>query len=72
MASTNALESYSWRSMEPPQLAAVVVIASMLSVELDISVARLELGLGVVAGNVFGLGPNTDFRPTTPRPTAAT
>jgi Kef-type K+ transport system membrane component KefB len=51
--------------MEPVQLAAVlaavVVLASMLSVELGISVALLELALGVVAGNVFGLDPNTDW-----------
>ncbi len=51
--------------MEPTQLAAVlagvVVLASMLSVELGISVALLELGLGVVAGNLFGLDPNTDW-----------
>lgn len=46
--------------MEPVQLAAVlaavVLVASMLSVELGITVALLELTLGVVAGNVFDLG----------------
>ena len=42
-------------------LAGVVVLASMLSVELGISVALLELGLGVVAGNVFDLNPNTPW-----------
>ncbi|HEV7805569.1 MAG TPA: cation:proton antiporter [Solirubrobacteraceae bacterium] len=51
--------------MEPVQLAAIlaatVVLASMLSVELGISVALLELGLGVVAGNLFGLDPNADW-----------
>jgi Kef-type K+ transport system membrane component KefB len=51
--------------MEPVQLAAVlaaaVVLASMLSVELGISVALLELGLGVVAGNLFGLDPDADW-----------
>jgi Kef-type K+ transport system membrane component KefB len=51
--------------LEPTQLAAVlaavVVLASVLSVELGISVALLELGLGVVAGNVFALDPNTDW-----------
>ncbi|MCA1697655.1 MAG: cation:proton antiporter [Actinobacteria bacterium] len=51
--------------MEPIQLAAVlaavVVLASVLSVELGISVALLELGLGVVAGNAMGLEPDTDW-----------
>jgi Kef-type K+ transport system membrane component KefB len=51
--------------MEPVQLAAVlataVVLASVLSVELGISVALLELALGVVAGNLFGLDPDTDW-----------
>jgi Kef-type K+ transport system membrane component KefB len=42
-------------------LAVVVLLASMLSVELGISVALLELGLGVVAGNLFGLDANTDW-----------
>jgi Kef-type K+ transport system membrane component KefB len=45
--------------VEPVQLAAilaaVVVLASMLSVELGIAVALFELGLGVVVGNVFHL-----------------
>ena len=45
--------------MEPVQLAAilaaVVVLASMLSVELGIAVALFELGLGVVVGNIFDL-----------------
>jgi Kef-type K+ transport system membrane component KefB len=45
--------------MEPVQLAAilaaVVLVASMLSVELGIAVALFELGLGVVVGNVFDL-----------------
>jgi Kef-type K+ transport system membrane component KefB len=36
-------------------LAVVVVAASMLSVELGITVALLELSLGVVVGNVFDL-----------------
>jgi Kef-type K+ transport system membrane component KefB len=39
-------------------LAAGVVAASIFSVELGISVALLELGLGVVLGNVFSLNPN--------------
>jgi Kef-type K+ transport system membrane component KefB len=42
-------------------LAAVVVVASMLSVELGISVALLELGLGVVVGNVLHLDPDTPW-----------
>ena len=45
--------------MEPVQLAAVlaavVLVASMLSVELGVTVALLELTLGVVVGNVFDL-----------------
>ncbi|MDP9292881.1 MAG: cation:proton antiporter [Actinomycetota bacterium] len=45
--------------MEPVQLAAVLAVlvvgASMLSVELGISVALLELALGVAAGNLFHL-----------------
>jgi Kef-type K+ transport system membrane component KefB len=46
--------------VEPVQLAAmlavVVVVASMVSVELGVTVALLELMLGVVVGNVFDLG----------------
>ena len=45
--------------MSPIQLAAVlgavVLLASMLSVELGITVALLELTLGVVVGNIFDL-----------------
>ena len=45
--------------MEPIQLAAVlaavVLVASMASVELGVTVALIELTLGVVAGNVFDL-----------------
>jgi Kef-type K+ transport system membrane component KefB len=45
--------------MEPVQLAAIlaaaVVLASVLSVELGITVALIELSLGVVLGNVFSL-----------------
>lgn len=45
--------------MDPVQLAAilaaVVVLASMLSVEFGIAVALFELSLGVVVGNVFDL-----------------
>jgi Kef-type K+ transport system membrane component KefB len=39
-------------------LATVVVLASVISVELGISVALLELALGVVAGNLFQLNAN--------------
>jgi len=45
--------------VEPIQLAAVlaavVLVASMLSVELGVTVALVELTLGVVAGNAFDL-----------------
>jgi Kef-type K+ transport system membrane component KefB len=45
--------------VEPIQLAAVlaavVLVASVASVELGVTVALIELTLGVVAGNVFDL-----------------
>ena len=51
--------------MDPVQLAAVlaavVVLASMISVELGISVALLELGLGVVVGNLFHIDASTPW-----------
>ncbi len=51
--------------MSPVELAAVlagaVVLASMLSVELGISVALLELGLGMAFGNLFHLDPSTPW-----------
>jgi Kef-type K+ transport system membrane component KefB len=51
--------------VEPIQLAAVlavaVLVASVLSVELGIAVALFELGLGVVAGNVFALDANQEW-----------
>jgi Kef-type K+ transport system membrane component KefB len=51
--------------VDPVQLAAIlavtVVVASMISVEVGLSVALIELGLGVVVGNVFSLDPNTDW-----------
>ena len=37
-------------------LSAVVVLASMISVELGVTVALLELTLGVIVGNLFDLG----------------
>jgi len=39
-------------------LAGVVLLASMVSVELGISVALIELTLGVIAGNLFHLNAN--------------
>jgi Kef-type K+ transport system membrane component KefB len=42
-------------------LAVAVVAASMISVEVGISVALLELGLGVVVGNAFSLDPGADW-----------
>jgi Kef-type K+ transport system membrane component KefB len=51
--------------MEPVQLAAILVgaalLASMVSVELGISVALVELALGVVLGNVFSLDANAGW-----------
>ena len=51
--------------MDPVQLAALLaattVVASMISVEVGLSVALIELGLGVVVGNLFNLDPNTDW-----------
>jgi Kef-type K+ transport system membrane component KefB len=51
--------------MDPVQLAAVlvalVVLSSMISVELGLSVALIELGLGVVAGNVLELDPDEEW-----------
>jgi Kef-type K+ transport system membrane component KefB len=51
--------------VDPVQIAAVlavvVVLASMISVEVGIAVALVELSLGVVVGNLFDLDPNTDW-----------
>jgi Kef-type K+ transport system membrane component KefB len=51
--------------MEPVQLAAVlagaVLVASMVSVEAGISVALLELALGVALGNTFNLDPGQSW-----------
>jgi Kef-type K+ transport system membrane component KefB len=51
--------------MDPVQLAAVlaaaIVLASMISVELGVSVALIELGLGVIVGNLFDLDPNAQW-----------
>jgi Kef-type K+ transport system membrane component KefB len=42
-------------------LAATVVLASIISVEVGLSVALIELGLGVVVGNLFSVDPNTEW-----------
>jgi Kef-type K+ transport system membrane component KefB len=46
--------------MEPVQLAvvlaAVILVASVVSVEIGITVALFELGLGIFLGNTFDLG----------------
>jgi Kef-type K+ transport system membrane component KefB len=51
--------------MEPVQLAAVlagaVLLASLISVEAGISVALIELALGVALGNTFKLDPNASW-----------
>ena len=51
--------------MEPVQLAAIlagaILLASMVSVEVGISVALIELALGIVLGNVFNLDPNASW-----------
>ena len=51
--------------MEPVQLAAIlagaILLASMVSVEVGISVALIELGLGVALGNTFNLDPNQSW-----------
>ena len=51
--------------MEPVQLAAILggaaLLASMVSVEAGISVALVELALGVGLGNVFNLDPNASW-----------
>lgn len=51
--------------MEPVQLAAIlaaaIVVASMVSVELGISVALVELALGVALGNVFSFDLNASW-----------
>src|SRR5579859_4357057 len=51
--------------MEPVSLAAIlagaILMASMVSVELGISVALVELALGVGLGNIFSLDPNASW-----------
>src|SRR5713101_2475552 len=51
--------------MDPLQLAAVlagaVLLASMVSVEVGVSVALIELALGVALGNAFNLNPNASW-----------
>jgi hypothetical protein len=54
--------------MEPVQLAAIlagpVLVASMISVDVGISVALIELALGVLLGNI--LHSHRRRRPNTP------
>jgi Kef-type K+ transport system membrane component KefB len=51
--------------VDPLQLAAVlaaaVLLASVISIEVGLSVALVELALGVVFGNAFGLDPNSGW-----------
>ncbi|MGN6168014.1 MAG: cation:proton antiporter [Solirubrobacteraceae bacterium] len=51
--------------MEPVQLAAIlagaVLVASMVSVEVGISVALIELAFGVVLGNILNLDPDASW-----------
>ena len=51
--------------MEPVQLAAILMgatlLASMVSVEVGVSVALIELALGIALGNVFNLNPNQSW-----------
>ena len=51
--------------MDPVSLAAIllggVLLASMVSVEFGISVALIELALGVALGNIFSLDPNQSW-----------
>jgi len=51
--------------MDPTSLAAIligaVLLASMVSVEFGISVALVELALGVALGNIFSLNPNQSW-----------
>lgn len=44
-------------------LAAAILAASTISVEMGISVALFELALGVVVGNAFDLAPGRSARP---------
>jgi Kef-type K+ transport system membrane component KefB len=51
--------------MTPTELAAIlagaVLLASMVSVEIGISVALVELALGVALGNTFKLDPDASW-----------
>ncbi len=51
--------------MEPVQLAAILVgaalLASMVSVQIGVSVALIELAFGIGLGNVFSLNPNQSW-----------
>ena len=51
--------------MEPVQLAAILVgaalLASMVSVQIGVSVALIELAFGIGLGNVFNLNPDQSW-----------
>jgi Kef-type K+ transport system membrane component KefB len=51
--------------MEPVQLAAIlsgaVLLASMVSVQIGVSVALIELAFGIGLGNVFSLDPDQSW-----------
>ncbi len=51
--------------MDPVQLAAILLgaalIASMVSIEIGVSVALIELALGIALGNIFKLDPNASW-----------
>ena len=51
--------------MEPVQLATIlagaVLVASMVSVEVGVSVALIELALGIALGNIFSLDPDQSW-----------
>ena len=69
MASTNVnrrSRRSGWTPFNSPQYSALVLLASMVSVELGITVALIELTLGVVGGNVFDLD-TQDWLTSSPR-----
>ncbi len=66
MASTTTSSDESWRFRHgafqlAAILAAAVLLASMVSVQIGVSVALIELALGVLLGNTFKLDPNQSW-----------